>query len=61
MEYEIELVKLRQKEVELGIKDRDSLVKASVAADDMDRKGRDEIRGELGAMFGVGDGRPTAI
>ncbi|WP_354686678.1 hypothetical protein [Cupriavidus necator] len=39
---QIELVKLRQKEAEIGIKDRDSMVNAAVAADEQERKDRQQ-------------------
>ncbi|SOY79938.1 conserved hypothetical protein [Cupriavidus taiwanensis] len=42
IEYQIELVKLRQAEVKLGIQNRDSLVNAAVQADEQDRADRQE-------------------
>lgn len=42
VKLQIEYVKLRQAEVALGIKDRDSLVNAAVAADNQDRADRQE-------------------
>lgn len=52
IEYQIELVKLRQKETELGIKDRDSLVNAAVQADNQDRADREEVANNIKDVAG---------
>ncbi|MCT9125402.1 portal protein [Cupriavidus gilardii] len=58
---QIELVKLRQREVELGIKDRDSMVNAAVQADEQERKDRQEVTGMVQNAFGMMNGRPSEI
>lgn len=50
MDLQIELLKLRQREVELGIKDRDSLVKAEATLQDQQRKNFSEIARAMPAM-----------
>lgn len=55
---QIELVKLRQAEAKIGIQDRDSLVNAAVAADEQDRKDRQEVSGQIQQAMGMMYGRP---
>ncbi|MBY4947008.1 hypothetical protein K6V92_10295 [Cupriavidus respiraculi] len=56
---QIEMVKLRQMEQKIGIQDRDSLVKAAVAADEQDRKDRQEVSGQIQQAMGMMYGRPN--
>lgn len=53
IKLQIKLVELRQQEVALGIKDRDSLVNAAVQADNQDRADREEAANNIKDVAGL--------
>jgi type IV secretory pathway VirB10-like protein len=56
IKLQIKLVELRQQEMALGIKDRDSLVNAAVAADEQDRADRQETSQNIKDIAGFVQG-----
>ncbi|RSE91211.1 portal protein [Achromobacter aegrifaciens] len=56
VELQIKMVELQQKQAELDIKNRDSLVKAATAADEQERKDRQELRSTLQPIMSPGYG-----